>query len=103
MLSHLVLVRVILRSVRRLLVTAIVVPSAPILVTLMMEALRSSAKPVLTRETCHIIQEDGIIDSHCRENLKSFILTIFDWYSWFRQKKTNGCVDHVNKLSGLFG
>jgi hypothetical protein len=33
---------VFLRSVRRLLVTASVVPSSPILVTLMKEALRSS-------------------------------------------------------------
>jgi hypothetical protein len=33
------------RSVRRLLVTASVVPSSPILVTLMMEALSSSETP----------------------------------------------------------
>jgi hypothetical protein len=36
-----------LRSVRRLLVTASVVPSSPILVTLMKEALRSSDTSVL--------------------------------------------------------
>jgi hypothetical protein len=39
---------VFLRNVRRLLVTANV-PSSPILVILMMEALRSSETPVLTR------------------------------------------------------
>jgi hypothetical protein len=39
---------VFLRSVRRLLVTAIVVPSSPILVTLMKEALSSSKTSVLT-------------------------------------------------------
>jgi hypothetical protein len=37
--------------VLRLLVTAIVVPSSSILVTLMMEALRSSVTLVLTRAT----------------------------------------------------
>jgi hypothetical protein len=40
-----------LRSVRRLLVTASVVPSSRILVTLMKEALRSSETSVLTRVT----------------------------------------------------
>jgi hypothetical protein len=40
---------VFLRSVRRLLVTANVVPSSPILVTLMMEVIRSSETSVLTR------------------------------------------------------
>jgi hypothetical protein len=42
---------VFLRSVRRLLVTATVVPSSPILVTLMMEALSSSDTSVLTNAT----------------------------------------------------
>jgi hypothetical protein len=40
-----------LRSVRRLLVTASVVPSSPILVTLMKEVLSSSETSVLTRHT----------------------------------------------------
>jgi hypothetical protein len=40
-----------LRTVRRLLVTANVVPSSSILVTLMMEALSSSETSVLTRAT----------------------------------------------------
>jgi hypothetical protein len=40
-----------LRSAHRLLVTADFVPSSPILVTLIMEALRATEKSVLTRVT----------------------------------------------------
>jgi hypothetical protein len=45
----------------RFLVTANVVPSSPIVVTLMMEALRSSETLILTRVTRHHIPEDGIL------------------------------------------
>jgi hypothetical protein len=64
---------VFLRNVRRLLVTANVVPSSPILVTLMMEALSSFETSVLTRATQRNNQEDAILHSHRRENLKSYI------------------------------
>jgi hypothetical protein len=58
---------VFLGSVRRLLVTASVVPSSPILVILMKEALRSFETSILTR---------AILHSHRRENLKCEIFLV---------------------------
>jgi cobalamin synthase len=69
---------VFLRSVLQLLVNTSVVPSSHILVTLMVEALRSSETSVLTRATRSNTQEDGVFHRHRREYLKSYVaLTIW--------------------------
>jgi hypothetical protein len=57
-----------------LLVTANVVSSSQILVTLIMQALSSSKTSFLTRAIRRNISEDSIRHSHRRENFKSYIV-----------------------------
>jgi hypothetical protein len=82
------------RSARRLLVTANVVPGSPILVTLMMEAIRSSEP----RATWCKIPEDGIFHSRRHKNFQSYI----------RRLLRENSAEHTNTLRGqnvefLFG
>jgi hypothetical protein len=63
------------RTLRKnIVVTGNVVPTSPILVTLMMEVIRSFDTSVLTRSTRRNIPEECILHSQRGENLKSYPL-----------------------------
>jgi hypothetical protein len=51
--------------------------SSPILVTQMMKAIRYSKTWVLTKATRRNFPEVGIRHSHRRENLKSYVISLF--------------------------
>jgi hypothetical protein len=70
---------VFLRSVSRLLVTASVVPSSPILVTLMKDALSFSETSVLPRATRRNIPEDTLLHLISRV-FQSYCITLYRFY-----------------------
>jgi hypothetical protein len=61
------------RNVLWLPVTANVVHTSLILVTLMTEAIRSFETSILTRATRRLIPEAGVLHNHRHKNLKSYI------------------------------
>jgi hypothetical protein len=75
----------LLRGVIRLLVTANVVPSLSILVTLMTEKISSSETSAPTKVTRHNIPQDGIHHSHGREILKPYIALTY----WALKRRRN--------------
>jgi hypothetical protein len=76
---------------RRLLVTANVVPSSPIFVTLMKEELGSSETSVLARATRRNVPEDTILNSHRRENFKYYISELGFHGGDFEECRLLGC------------
>jgi hypothetical protein len=83
-----------LRSVVRLPVNANVVPSSPILVTLMTEVTHSYETSVHTRATRRHIQEDGVLHSHRRGNLKPYMFKKLSDSSWSYRLKP--CINLEN-------
>jgi hypothetical protein len=73
---------VFLRTVRPLLVRASVVPSSPILVTLMMESLSSPETSVLTRSIRRNIPEDAILLKFLYFKM-SWRWWTKNWINWF--------------------
>jgi hypothetical protein len=68
---------IILRFLRRLLISANITPSSPVLLNVMAEEIFFfETSSVLTRATRFHFPEDGVLHSHGLENLKSYTALI---------------------------
>jgi hypothetical protein len=71
----------------------------------MMQAIRSSETPVLTRAILCNIPEDGILHSHRRENIKSYAaitsLSTTERYSVFYEVRTSSLTQQSYPLAQL--
>jgi hypothetical protein len=68
----------------------------------MKEALGSSETSVLTRATRRNNPEDTILHSHCRENLKSYMVNIYKGFEVFTVVAMKNGVFCDVKLTGSF-
>jgi hypothetical protein len=89
-----------------MLVAASVVPSSPILVTLMKEALGSSETSVLTRATWRNIPEDTILhcnESHTLKGWSNMYLTVFFFLELFSDAFSGLGSEHYTISSKVMG